>query len=395
MERLRNSLRKSPHGRHYGLAFGQNLGKTGRSACGSDETAQLDGYLVLAVLAVICGADNFVAMALFGQLHEAWLRTFLALPNGMPSHDTLGRVLARRDATQFEEGFLTWVQSAFTLTAGQVVPIDGKCVRGSHDRNQGLGPLPLVSAWAQANRLVRAQTAVADKSNEITAIPHLLRLLCLRGCIVTLDALGCQKAIAHLIREQKADYVLGVKQNQKGLYDRLQDTFTQESAEDFADCPHDFVETVEKDHGRVATRRCWTLGDPAYLAYVDPHQAWCDLTRRVWVEAERRCGDQVTTEVRCFISRLPPQAKPLLNSVRQPWSIENTHHWVMDVAFREDDSRIRTGQAAPNMAILRRIAHNLLPQDQSLKVGVAHKRLAAAWNKDYLCHLIGLKQKPI
>lgn len=167
----------------------------------------LTDILVLSVLAVICGADSFVAIALFGQLNEAWLRTFLALPHGIPSHDTLGRVLARLDASGFEEGFRDWVQEAFELTAGQVVPVDGKSVRGSHDRGRGLGPLHLVSAWAQANRLVLAQTAVDDKSNEITAIPELLRMLCLKGCIVTLDAMGCQKAIARQIRQQGADVV--------------------------------------------------------------------------------------------------------------------------------------------------------------------------------------------
>ncbi len=356
---------------------------------------KLTDILLLSVLAVLCGADNFVAIALLGQLHAVWLRTLLELPHGIPSHDTLGRVFARLDATQFEDGFLTWVQGAFTLTAGQVVPIDGKCVRGSHDRRQGWGPLHRVSAWAQANRLVLAQTAVADRSNEITAIPPLLRMLCLPGCIVTLDARGCQKSIAQRIRAQEADYVLRVKQNHPGLHDRLEDTFAQESAEDFADCPHDFAETIEKNHGRVESRRCWTIGDPAYLAYVDPGQDWCDLTSLVWVEAERRCGDRVTTDRRCYISSLPPKARPLLHAVRQHWSIENAHHWIMDVAFHEDDSRIRTGQAAHNMAILKRIAHNLLPQDQSLQGGTAHKRLAAAWNQDCLCHLIGLGQEPM
>ena len=355
----------------------------------------LTDILVLSVLAVICGADSFVAIALFGQLNEAWLRTFLELPHGIPSHDTLGRVFARLDAARFEEGFRDWVQDTFALTDGQVVPIDGKSVRGSHDRSRGLGPLHLVSAWAQANRLVLAQTAVDDKSNEITAIPELLRMLCLEGCIVTLDAMGCQKAIARQIRAQEADYVLRVRANHQGLHDRMEDTFALERATDFADCPHDYADTVGKDHGRIETRRCWTTGDPTYLHHVDPDREWCDLASLVWVECERRCGDRVATDTRCFISSLPPRAQPLLQAVRQHWSIENAHHWVLDVAFGEDDSRIRTGYAAHNMAILKRIAHNLLRQDRSLKVGIANKRLAAAWNKDYLCRLIGLKSKPV
>jgi len=355
----------------------------------------LTDILVLSVLAVICGADSFVAIALFGQLNEAWLRTFLALPHGIPSHDTLGRVFARLDAAHFEEGFRDWVQAAFALTEGQVVPVDGKSVRGSHDRGRGLGPLHLVSAWAQANRLVLAQTAVDDKSNEITAIPELLRMLCLTGCIVTLDAMGCQKAIARQIRKQGADYVLRVRAHHKGLHHRLEDTFALERAGNFAGGPHDYADTVGKDHGRIEIRRCWTTGDPALLAHVDPDREWCDLASLVWVESERRCGDRVTTDIRIFLSSLPPKARLQLQVVRGHWTIENAHHWVLDVAFGEDDSRIRTGHAAHNMAILKRIAHNLLRQDRTLKVGIANKRLAAGWDKDYLCRLIGLGPKPI
>ena len=354
----------------------------------------LTDILVLSVLAVICGADSFVAIALFGQLNEAWLRTFLALPHGIPSHDTLGRVFARLDAARFEEGFRDWVQGTFALTHGQVVPMGGQSVRGSHDRGRGLEPLHLVSAWAQAHRLVLAQTAVAGHSNEITAIPALLRMLCLEGCIVTLDAMGCQKKIARPIRTQGADHVLRVRGNRQGLHERLEDTRALERPADFAGCPHDDADTVGKDHGRIQIRRGWTTGAPAYLAHIDPDREWCDLASRVWVEAERRCGDRVATDTRGFIASLPPRTKPLLQAVRRHWSIENAHHWVLDVACGEDDSRIRTGHAAHNMAILKRIAHNLLRQDRSLKVGIANKRLAAAWNKDYLCQLIGLKPKP-
>ncbi len=355
----------------------------------------LTDILVLSVLAVICGADSFVAIALFGRLNEEWLRTFLALPHGIPSHDTLGRVFARLDAARFEECFRDWVQAAFALTGGQVVPVDGKCLRGSHDRGRGLEPLHLVSAWAEANRLVLAQTAVDDKSNEITAIPELLHMLCLEGCIVTLDAMGCQKKIARQIREQEADYLLRVRANHKGLHNRLQDTWDLERAQGFAGYAHDYADTVGKGHGRIEIRRCWTTGDPDLLAHVDPDREWRDLASLVWVECERRCGDRVSTEVRGFISSLPPRARPQLEAVRKHWSIENAHHWVLDVAFGEDGSRIRTGHAAHNMAILKRIAHNLLRQDTSLKVGIANKRLAAGWNKDYLCQLIGLKPKPI
>ncbi len=213
----------------------------------------LTDILVLSVLAVICGADSFVAIALFGRLNEEWLRTFLKLPHGIPSHDTLGRVCARLDAAGFEEGFRDWVQAAFELTEGQVVPVDGKCVRGSHDRVQGLAPLHPVSAWAQANRLVLAQTAVDDKSNASTAIPELLRMLCLQGCIVTLDAMGCQKAIARQIREQGADYVLRGRANHKGLHRRLEDTFALERATGVS---------KSAAAGRPATPPCWPMSTP-------------------------------------------------------------------------------------------------------------------------------------
>ena len=357
----------------------------------------LTDILVLSVPAVICGANSFVAIALFGRIHEEWLRTFLELPHGIPSHDTLGRVFARLDASGFEEGFRDWMQAL--AVDGHVVAVDGKCLRGSHDRDRGLGALHLVSAWAQANRLVLAQTAVDDKSNEITAIPELLRMLVLKGCIVTLDAIGCRKAIARQIRKQGADHVLRVWDNHQGLHARLQDTFALERAGNFAGYAYDDADTVGKDHGRIETRRCRATGDPALLAHADPNREWCDLASLVWVESERRCGDRVTTNGRIFISSLPPKVRLQLQAVRGHWSIENAHHWVMDMAFGEDASRIRTGQAAHNMAILKRIAHSLLRQDRSLKVGIANKRLAAGWNKDYLCQLMGLepnlKPKPI
>ena len=270
----------------------------------------LTDILVLSVPAVICGADSFVAIALFGQIHEEWLRTFLELPHGIPSHDTLGRVFARLDASGFEEGFRDWVQEAFARTDGQVVAVDGQSVRGSHDRGRGLGALHLVSAWAQANRLVLAQTAVDDKSNEITAIPELLRMLVLKGCIVTLDAMGCQKAIARPIRKQGADHVLRVRDNHQGLHARLKDTFALERAGGFAGYAHDDADTVGKDHGRIETRRCRATGDPALLAHADPDRAWCDRACLVRVESERRCGDRVTTDVRIFICR-PPDLRHL------------------------------------------------------------------------------------
>ena len=219
-----------PHGQPDFPVPGRDHGHPGDFRVDRTKLHPLTDILVLSVLAVICGADSFVAIALFGRLNEEWLRTFLALPHGIPSHDTLGRVFARLDAVRFEENFRDWVQATFALTDGQVVPINGKSVRGSHDRCRGLEPLHLVSAWAQANRLVLAQTTVDDHSNEITAIPGLLRMLCLEGCIVTLDAMGYQKTIARRIRAQEADYLMRVRANHQGFHDRMDDTFTLERA---------------------------------------------------------------------------------------------------------------------------------------------------------------------
>ena len=239
-----------------------------------------------------------MAIALFGRLHEEWLRAFSGLPHGIPSHDTLGRVFARLDAARFEECFRDWVQAAFKLTGGRVVPVDGKCVRGSHDRGRGLEPLH------PDRHLGRGQSAGAgpDRGGQQVqrnhghpgAAAHALP----GGCIVTLDAMGCPKAIARQIREQGADHVLRGRANHKGLHSRLQDTWDLERAGGFAGYAHDYADTVGKGHGRIEPRRCWTMGDP--------DREWCDLASLVWVESERRGGDRVSTEVRGFISSLPP-----------------------------------------------------------------------------------------
>ena len=292
-----------------------------------------------------------MAIALFGRLNEEWLRTFLELPHGIPSHDTLGRVFARLDAARFEECFRDWVQAAFKLTGGQVVPIDGKCLRGSHDRGPGPG------APASGGRLGRSQPPGAGPDGGGQQVqrdhghPGVAAHALPGGCIVTLDAMARRKKIARQIREQGADCVLRVRANHKGLHARLQDTWDLERAGGFAGYAHDYADTVGKGHGRIESRRCWTTGDPDLLAHADPDREWRDLASLVRVESERRCGDRVSTEVRGFISSLPPRAKPQLEAVRKHWAIENAHHWVLDVAFGEDGSRIRTGHAAHNMAI--------------------------------------------
>lgn len=327
---------------------------------------RLEDILVLAICAVICGADSFVAIEAFGHAKHDFLRRFLTLPNGIPSHDTIRAVFTRLDPRHFEHCFLDWVNAVFERTTGKVIAIDGKTLRRSYDRSSKKAPLQMVSAWAASNRLVLGQVAVDEHSNEITAIPQLLELLDLNGCIVTIDAIGCQQDIAAQIIDQGGDYVLTVKANQGSLWQEVHQCFAEPDAEGIQ-----FFETEEQGHGRDETRWYWmTETLPWPLRRIQ----WKGLRSMGVVEASRTVGEKYTVERRYYISSLPADAERLAEAVRGHWGIENSVHWVLDVAFREDESRIRTGHAAENMAVVRRIALNLLKQDTRVKLGVANKR---------------------
>jgi predicted transposase YbfD/YdcC len=340
--------------------------------------------IVIAICGVICGADGWVAVETFGKAKEAWLRTFLELPHGIPSHDTFGRVFARLDPEAFQRSFINWVQALSELTEGQVIAVDGKTLRRSHDAVLGKAAIHMVSAWATANHLVLGQLKVADKSNEITAVPALLQLLELNGCIVTLDALGCQTQIAQTIIDRGADYVLRLKGNQGTLYAEVQELFAYADSCDFRDIAHDFQKTINGGHGRIEIRKHWMISEPEFLAYLDPEGHWKDLSSIGRVEAERRNGEQVERETRYYIASLAGDAEEFGSAVRAHWGIENQVHWILDIAFREDESRIRKGHGAQNFAVLRHIALNLLKQEQTAKCGTQTKRLKAGWDTEYL-----------
>jgi predicted transposase YbfD/YdcC len=344
--------------------------------------------LVITICAVICGADNWVEVELFGNAKRAWFEKFLELPNGVPAHDTFWRVFARLEPEQFKECFVNWIMAVSEVTHGQVVAVDGKTLRRSHDKALGKEAISMVSAWAAANGLVLGQVKVDEKSNEITAIPELLHRLALSGCIVTIDALGCQKEIAEIIVDQAADYILALKENHGQLYEDVIRLFADLEQSQFKAYAYTYDRTVNKNHGRLEIRQCWVIADPEVLRYLRGAADWKKLRSVVKVQSERRIGAENSLQDRYFISCLAGDAKHLLRSVRSHWSIENSLHWVLDIAFREDDSRIRKDHGPENFAILRHIALNLLKQDTSVKAGIKARRLKAGWDEAYLLKLL-------
>ena len=342
--------------------------------------------VVIAICAAICGADGWEDVELFGEAKQEWLKGFLELPHGIPSHDTFRRVFAALDVEQFQTCFVTWIQAVDKLTEGQIVAADGKTLRRSHDRSEGKKALQMVSAWASGNRLVLGQRKVDDKSNEITAVPELLDALEIAGCIVTLDAIHCQRRTVERIIEKQADYVLPVKENQSRLLETLQGLFDDPAEMRWVKC--DRYRTVDKGHGRIETRECWSTSDPDYLRYIATLAEWQGLQSIAMVQTERQLGDETTVKRRYFISSLKSDAKLLLHAVRTHWQIENKVHWVLDIAFREDDCRIRKGNGAENFAVLRHIALNLLRREDTAKCSLKAKRKKAGWDNDFLLKVL-------
>ena len=347
---------------------------------------QLIDILVIAICATICGAETWEDFQLFGYAKQDWFKSFLELPGGVPSHDTFRRVFARLDPQQFQQAFLDWVRSVTRLTKGEVVAIDGKQLRRSTDAAAGKNAINMVSAWAEENRMVLGQIRVEEKSNEITAIPELLRVLEIAGCIVTIDAMGCQTEIASEIISKQADYVLAVKGNQANLLEDLVGYFDWALKDKFNETSFTTDETVDGDHGRVEIRRCYATSD---IEWLRRKAEWKGIRSIAMVESERTvAGAEPGRDRRYYISSLEADAKELNRVIRSHWSIENSLHWVLDIAFREDDSRIRKDHGPENMTTLRHIALNLLKQDKSIKVGIKSKRKNAGWNECYLLKVL-------
>ncbi len=343
----------------------------------------LDEVLLLCLMAVLCGAESWVEIARFGDKKLALLRRFRPFSEGTPSHDQLGDIFAALDDGQFQRCFVAWVAALADLSA-DIVAIDGKTSRRSYQKSGAKAPIHMISAFAARQRLVLGQIKVADKSNEIVAIPDLLDLLILEGAVVTIDAMGCQRDIASKIIDKKADYVLALKGNQGSLRDDVALFLTEQRARGFADARVSRHRTVDGDHGRIETRTYTATAD---IAWLQERHGWPGLTSIVMVESTREIGARIESETRFYISSLPPDTEMIGAAIRDHWAVENSLHWVMDMVFRDDECRIRNDNAPANFTSIKHMATNLLrraPGKDSMRL----KRRTAAWDDNFLASLI-------
>jgi predicted transposase YbfD/YdcC len=336
----------------------------------------LHDMLLIALCAIISGADSWTQVSEYGRSKQQWFSQFLTLPNGIPSHDTFGRVFAMLDPKGFESFFSRWVHDFAQSIKGKTVCIDGKTLRGSHDNANGKSAIHMVSAWAADLGMVLGQLKTDAKSNEITAIPELIKTLALQGAVVTIDAMGCQKNIARTIIEAKADYVIQVKDNQKRLHEDIA-LFFQESTDNNWGC----VETIDGEHGRIETRHYKTTDDIDWLE-------WPGLKTIAMATRERDTNGTISRQNAYFICSMENDTVAIAKAIREHWGIENSLHWCLDISFREDDCRVRKDHAPENLGILRHMAINLLKKENSLKAGIQTKRLKAAWDHSYLLKIL-------
>lgn len=344
---------------------------------------KLNDILIIAICATIGGAEGWDDIAAFGRAKQDWFEQRLDLEHGIPSADTFRRVIALIKPRHFAQCFLCWVNAVVQDLGGDRIAIDGKTLKGSYDHPKAA--IHMVSAWANEHRLVLAQEKVDQKTNEITAIPALLEVLDLEGCIVTLDAMGTQREIAQQIHDQGADYVLALKANHGILHAEVVEYFEDAKARYFKGIDHDYAETLDLGHARRERRRCLVSGDVTWLR---DYAKWAGFRSLILVESERATYTKETVQQRYFISSLAPDAAKILAAVRGHWGIENQLHWVLDVSFSEDACRIRRNNGAENFSVLRRIALNVLRQDTESKLSLKAKRKTAGWNNDYLARIL-------
>jgi len=346
--------------------------------------------IIMAIVAVIGSANDWVHIEMFCEAKIEWFRKALGLklPHGVPSHDTFGRVFSLLSAETFQRCFYNWVRSMVDLQVGEIVSLDGKVLRGSQDRFRGKDAVTMVNAWASAAGLALALRDVPEGTNEIATVPDVLKQLVLAGCIVTMDAAHCQVENTRIVIEQKGDYVLALKENQGNLYAEVQLAFEAEQKSNFKGLRHETHTSSEKNHGRIETRRHVLLNDGQYLDYFNRDGKWWGLAGVGMVERTRELNGKIEHEIHYFITSLKSDVKTFAHAVRSHWHVENKLHYVLDVVFREDYSRARIGYVSENFALIRQMAINLLKRYDAPKLSLTSKRLKAGWDNDFLLKVV-------